>query len=184
MDTSPVGRTPVKLRLVAVGALALLAVGVTSGSAPANAQAAPTLTAISPNSGPEAGGSNVTLTGTNLDPDASITTVTFGPNEAPSVDCSDDTTCVVQTPPGTGTVDVVISNANGTSNAVQFTYVPPLRLLSAQPDVRPARRHDHVHRHRVQHGARCDAVRRRTARLLRRRSCSSTTTCTAVVPSV
>lgn len=48
--------------------------------------AAPTRTAISPNSGREAGGAFVTLTGTNLDPDASISTVTFGPNEAPSTE--------------------------------------------------------------------------------------------------
>jgi IPT/TIG domain len=138
VDASPVRRGSIQLGLVAAGALTVLAVGVVSGTAPVTAQASPTLTAISPNSGPEAGGSDVTLTGTNLDPDASITTVTFGSNEAPSVDCSDDTTCVVEAPPGTGTVDVVISNANGTSNVLPFTYIPPLAFTDAQPRSGPS----------------------------------------------
>ena len=174
---------PIKLRLVAAGALAVLAVGVTSGSAPVKAQASPTLTAISPNSGPEAGGSDVTLTGTNLDPDASITTVTFGPNEAPSVDCSDDTTCVVQTPPGTGTVDVVISNANGTSNAVQFTYIPPLSLLSANPT--SASPGDTITFTGTGFSTAPGATQFDAAQLVFfvDESCSSTTTCTAVVPA-
>lgn len=133
MDTSSLGRVATVRRLVVVGALALLAVGVTTGSGPANAQIVPTLSSISPSEGPAAGGTTVTLTGTGLTQDGSITEITFDQNRVLSQDCSSSTTCVVQSPPGVGTVDVVVLNSFGSSNPLQFTYLPPLGLDSANP---------------------------------------------------
>lgn len=137
METSSVGRVSIVRRLVAVGAFTVLAVGVTAGSAPASAQAAPTLTGISPLEGPEGGGTSVTLTGTDLTPDASITVIRFGANDAVSQDCSSSTTCVAESPPGVGTVNVVVETSFGTSNALKYTYLAPLELNSANPTSGP-----------------------------------------------
>jgi hypothetical protein len=81
---------------------------------------APTLTAISPNSGPAGGGTTVTLGGTYL----ASARVFFG--AALAIVLSDDATQVVVTaPPGTGTVDVTVQTPTGGSNAEPYTYIAP-----------------------------------------------------------
>jgi hypothetical protein len=64
----------------------------------------PTLTTVVPNSGPEAGGQSVLLTGTDL---AWTTDVTFGTTPAPFTGLS-DTQTLTTSPAGTGTVLVSI----------------------------------------------------------------------------
>ncbi|MYS87497.1 IPT/TIG domain-containing protein [Embleya scabrispora] len=87
--------------------------------------AAPTVTSIGPDSGPEAGGTVVSITGTDL---AGATGVTFGPGRpATSVSCT-ATSCTVTAPPGPGAgrVDVRVSTAGGTSAsnpADRYTYI-------------------------------------------------------------
>ena len=79
--------------------------------------APPVVTGISPASGPNAGGTQVTITGTGLD----LATVMAGPNPA----TLNDTTLTFTSPPGSGTVDVVVSTAFGSSaltGADQFQY--------------------------------------------------------------
>lgn len=87
---------------------------------------APTVTGVSPSSGPVAGGTSVTITGTNL---LGTTTVDFG-----SVPADESTVTVdpsgasltVTSPAGTaGTVDVTVTTPGGTSalsTVDQFTY--------------------------------------------------------------
>jgi hypothetical protein len=81
----------------------------------------PTLSGISPSSGPPAGGTTVTLTGTNLQLTSSVY---FGSTSATLRSIS-DTDVTVTAPPGSGTVEVVTYNPGGESNAVSFTYAEP-----------------------------------------------------------
>ena len=93
------------------------------------------VTKISPSTGADSGGTTVTITGTDFDPTPGATTVSFGPNQATNVSCSDATTCTALSPGGSGTVDVQVSTpAGGTSAAVaadQFTYQTPVAGLYA-----------------------------------------------------
>ena len=82
----------------------------------------PTVTAIAPISGPPAGGTNVTITGTNF---AGATAVNFGSTATPSFTVSSATSITATSPPGSGTVDVTVTTPAATSltsAADQFTY--------------------------------------------------------------
>jgi hypothetical protein len=90
-----------------------------------NAAATPTVTGLSPTSGPGGGGTPVTITGTNF---VSGATVSFGGNAASNVVVMSATTITCTSPAGTGVVDVIVTDANGTStpNANdKFSYVAP-----------------------------------------------------------
>ncbi|HEY3477613.1 MAG TPA: IPT/TIG domain-containing protein, partial [Streptomyces sp.] len=83
----------------------------------------PVVTAVSPATGPPAGGTTVTVSGSHL---AGATDVTFGAgHSATAVDCS-DTSCTAHSPAGAvGTVDVQVTTAGGTSAisaADRFSY--------------------------------------------------------------
>lgn len=84
--------------------------------------APPTITSISPNSGPLAGGTTVILTGTNL---TDATAVSFGATIA-SFAVNSDTQITATSPGGSaGTVNVTVQTAGGTSTtsaSTQFTY--------------------------------------------------------------
>src|SRR6202035_5852832 len=88
---------------------------------------APTITGISPNSGPGTGGTVVTITGTNFSTASGATTVAFGGTAGTSVSCSSTTSCAASSPVGSGTVDVTATVGGQTSatGAVDlFTYAP------------------------------------------------------------
>ena len=73
--------------------------------------APPTVTSVSPNNGPAAGGTAVTITGTNF---ASGATVTFGSTAATNVTVVNSTTITATTPAGSaGAVTVTVTNSNG-----------------------------------------------------------------------
>ncbi|WP_330177520.1 IPT/TIG domain-containing protein [Streptomyces sp. NBC_01498] len=97
---------------------------------------APTITSVSPGSGPAEGGTAVTVTGTGLEG----ADITFGPgNPATDVTCT-DTTCTVTAPPGTGTVDVQATTPGGTSavtSAGQYTYVVPAADIDVDLNAQP-----------------------------------------------
>jgi hypothetical protein len=87
-----------------------------SGGAP------PTVTALSPNSGPAAGGTSVTITGTNF---SGVTAVKFGTSNATSYTVVSTTQITAVSPVGSGVVYVTVAAAGGTSSAgaaSQFTY--------------------------------------------------------------
>ncbi|MGB8946890.1 MAG: IPT/TIG domain-containing protein [Streptomyces sp.] len=90
-----------------------------------NAPPAPAVTAVSPASGTTAGGTPVTVTGTNL---SGATGITFGANPATGITCT-ATSCTATTPAGAaGTVDVRVTTPAGTSpntGADDYTYVAP-----------------------------------------------------------
>jgi CSLREA domain-containing protein/uncharacterized repeat protein (TIGR01451 family) len=89
-----------------------------------NLGCAPTITSISPNSGPEAGGTVVTLNGTDFA--IGSTFVTFGATVASAVNCTTTSVCEATSPAGTGVVSVSATTAAGTSPdtaADDFTYI-------------------------------------------------------------
>ncbi|KUL43820.1 cell surface protein [Streptomyces sp. NRRL F-4489] len=74
---------------------------------------------ISPNQGSTGGGTTVTITGTNL---AGATAVHFGSKLA-TITANTATSVTVISPSGTGTVNVTVTTAGGTSNPLPFYYV-------------------------------------------------------------
>jgi hypothetical protein len=94
--------------------------------------AAPAVTGISPNTGPAAGGTQVTISGSNL----SAGTVAFGATSATGVVCT-ASSCTATAPAGSGTVDVRVTTTGGTSaivSADQFTYQAPPGPANLIPD--------------------------------------------------
>ncbi|GAB6178797.1 hypothetical protein JCM14036_01160 [Desulfotomaculum defluvii] len=82
----------------------------------------PELDGISPNDGPLAGNTSVTLTGTGF---FSATGVNFGATPAASYTIDSDIQITAISPAGTeaGAVDVTVTGPGGASDAVTFTYL-------------------------------------------------------------
>jgi hypothetical protein len=109
--------------------LKLIDTPVTAAQIPAlqteacNAVVAPTVTGINPPSGPLAGGTSVTITGSLL---TGATAVRFGANNATAFTVNSDTQISATSPPGAaGAVDVTVTTGSGTSAITpsdQFTY--------------------------------------------------------------
>lgn len=120
---------------------------------PSASASLPTVTAVSPAAGPPAGGTEVTITGTDLAP---ASRVQFGGLDAPSFACA-STSCTAISPPGHGHVDITVTTAAGTSATSAgdgFTYLGPvlsrLRVLPARivPDGVAASARGKLHRQR------------------------------------
>jgi IPT/TIG domain len=103
--------------------------------------AAPVVTAISPSSGPASGGTGVWISGSAL---STASSVMFGTATATSFTVvSDNVVEVLGSAAGTGTVNVTVTTAGGTSavtTADQFTYTasPQPAIISASPSTGPA----------------------------------------------
>src|SRR5216683_2432145 len=85
--------------------------------------APPTVTSLVPNHGSPAGGMSVTVTGTSF---MAVTAVTFGVAAATTYTVVNATQITATSPAGTGTVDVTVTTASGTSPtsaADQFIFV-------------------------------------------------------------
>ncbi|MBF6296968.1 IPT/TIG domain-containing protein [Nocardia amamiensis] len=95
---------------------------------------APTLTSISPTSGPVTGGTTVILTGTGF---TGATAVFFGILPATSFTVNSPTQITAVSPVGIGTVPVTVTTPGGTSNGIPFTYVLPPILFFLNPLVGP-----------------------------------------------
>ena len=100
----------------------------------------PTVTGISPTSGPAGGGASVIITGSGFN---SGTTVKFGTTSA-TVTAESATQITATAPAGAGIEDVTVTTAgetSATSSADQFTYVPSVTGVSpssARPAAAPA----------------------------------------------
>jgi hypothetical protein len=90
--------------------------------------AAPTIGGIAPSSGPAAGGTSVTITGTNL---SGVTSVTIG-GTAATLGANSATSIVVTAPAGTaGARDVVVTTAGGNATSTGgYSYIATLTLTS------------------------------------------------------
>ena len=93
---------------------------------------------MQPSSGPVAGGTAVTITGTNFSSAPGATSVSFGSNASTTVSCASTTVCTATSPAAAaGTVDIIVT-VDGSSSAAnaddKFTYV----ALSTVPVAVPA----------------------------------------------
>lgn len=133
-------RTPSTFRRPRLAALSVcLAAFLVAGALlvagdPAEAAPAPTLTSAAPASGPLAGGTVVTLTGTGFDAGA---TVDFGGTPAAVVNVV-SATSITATTPAHATGDVVVTVTNGDGQAATLTggfrfLGPPPTLASIDP---------------------------------------------------
>ncbi|VVE76123.1 autotransporter outer membrane beta-barrel domain-containing protein [Pandoraea anapnoica] len=97
----------------------------------------PTVTGVSPSQGSTAGGTSVTITGTNL---ADVTSVIFGGTSA-SITSKTATQIIATSPAGSaGTVDITVTSPGGTSavsGADQFTYVNAPTVSNVSPSSGP-----------------------------------------------
>jgi hypothetical protein len=82
---------------------------------------APEITKVDPPQGSPEGGTTVTITGTGF---VSGVKVSFADNPAANTTLVDDTTVTVETPPGEGVVDVIVTNPDGqkATAASAYTY--------------------------------------------------------------
>jgi len=96
----------------------------------------PTVSSINPSSGPAAGGTSVTITGTNF---TGATAVTIGGTAATGFTVVNSTTITAVTPAGTaGTASVVVTTSGG-SNAANtlYTYVAAPTVTAISPTSGP-----------------------------------------------
>ncbi len=130
--TAPAGSGTVDVRVATEGGTSATFAGDTFTFYPV-----PTITSISPASGSTAGGTSVTITGTNL---SSTSAVSFGGTGA-TYAINSDTSVTATAPAGTGTVDLRVTTIGGTSAtsaADQFTYVTGPAVTSISPSSGPA----------------------------------------------
>ncbi len=97
----------------------------------------PTVSSVSPTSGPQAGATSVTITGTGF---TAASAVDFGSTAASSFTVDSATQITAVSPAGTGTVDITVTTPAGTtatSSADQFTYNPPPTVTGVSPNNGP-----------------------------------------------
>jgi formylglycine-generating enzyme required for sulfatase activity len=99
--------------------------------------APPTIASVSPSSGPEGGGTSVTIVGSNL---AATSAVTFGGVPATGLSVAGDTTITATTPAGAaGAADVTVTTPGGTVVASgAFTFHADLMVPSEYPTIQSA----------------------------------------------
>ena len=96
----------------------------------------PTVSGISPSSGPSGGGTTVTLTGTNL---SGTYLVQFGTSTATDVTVVSPTEVTAVSPGGTGSVTVSLTTPGGeVVSPTEFTYVPPPTVSGISPSSGPS----------------------------------------------
>lgn len=90
----------------------------------------PTVTSVTPDAGSEAGGTKVTITGTNF---TGASAVRFGTGDAESFTVESESSISALSPEGNGPVDVTVSSAAGTSATSpgdRFSYDKPGAVLA------------------------------------------------------
>jgi IPT/TIG domain len=96
----------------------------------------PTVTGLSPSTGPAAGGTSVTITGTHF---TYATAVKFGSTPATSFVVDSPTEITATAPAGAGTVRVTVTTWAGTScSRDYYTYVPSPAVTGVSPPAGPA----------------------------------------------
>ena len=137
---SPPGRTIESMAYDAASSQLLVFGGQTSGGALAGDTwliGAPTVTALSPSSGPVAGATTVVITGTGFTGAPATGAVMFGSSPATSYTVNSATQITATSPAGAlGTVDVTVTTPDGasaTSALDQFTYQAAPTISAVSP---------------------------------------------------
>jgi hypothetical protein len=95
--------------------------------------ALPVVTSIAPTSGPTAGGTIVTITGTGF---TGALAAGFGPSDATNIAVASDTQVIAVSPAGTGTQNVTVVTPGGRSAinaAAQFSYAASVPTSGSSP---------------------------------------------------
>jgi len=130
--TSPAGKGSVDVTVTTPGGTS-----ATSSADQFSYAPAPSVTGVSPSEGPEAGGTSVTITGTNL---GKASAVRFGSTAAKGFKVNSGTSITAESPAGKGSVDVTVTTPGGTSatsSADHFSYVSPPSVSSVSPSEGP-----------------------------------------------
>jgi hypothetical protein len=142
----------------------------------------PTVTGVSPGKGPGAGGTEVTITGTNL---TGATAVSFGANAAMSFTVNSQSSITAVSPPGTGTVDVTVTTPEGTSplsRKDRFRFTPMVTGVSPNSGSTAGGTSVTISGSGFALGATATRIKF-GSRFSKSVECTSTTTCTAVAPA-
>jgi alpha-tubulin suppressor-like RCC1 family protein len=128
--------SPVPVSVMGIGQVAGIAGGgshsLSLGAPP------PSVSGVSPNSGPQSGGTAVSIAGANL---GEASAVRFGANAASSFTVESATSITATAPPGTGIVDVSVTTPVSTSTANagdKFSYLPPPAVTKVKANKGPA----------------------------------------------
>ncbi len=135
--TIPNGTYPLST-VTCMAASECIAAGGLDGGITLVLPASPNISSITPSSGPDSGGTEVTITGSNFN---QATSVNFGSNAATSFQVINDDTIEASTPPGNSSVTVSVSNPIGTStsassfqyNSYSYTPINPSRICDTRP---------------------------------------------------
>jgi CSLREA domain-containing protein len=130
--TAPVGTGTVNLRVTTS-----LGTSATSSADLFTYLGVPTVSKVTPAQGPLAGGTAVTIAGTNF---ASPATVMFGTTPATNIAVVSGSKITAIAPAGTGTVNVTVGTAGGTSaisSADQYNYLAPPAVSAISPNQGP-----------------------------------------------
>jgi alpha-tubulin suppressor-like RCC1 family protein len=98
----------------------------------------PSVSGVSPASGPQPGGTSVTITGANL---GEASAVHFGATAASSFTVNTATSITAVSPAGAGVVDVTVTtpvSTSGTSASDKFSYLPPPTVTKVKANKGPA----------------------------------------------
>jgi CSLREA domain-containing protein len=131
--TSITALAPAGAGTVDITIVTTIGTSATSASDQYTFETVPAVTAISPTSGPAAGGTSVTIAGANF---TGATAVDFGAIAATSFTVINPTTITATSPAGAGTVDVTVTTPAGTSStsaADQFTYQAAPTVTAVSP---------------------------------------------------
>lgn len=116
----------------------LCALGALGFADEAQAQSPPIIASVSPNTGPAGGGTTVTIGGVFF---TGTTAVFFNGIPAASFNVISSVQVIATSPPGTGTVDITMTNGVGTSGPNppndQFTYVQAPTVTGVNPNTGP-----------------------------------------------
>jgi alpha-tubulin suppressor-like RCC1 family protein len=128
--------SPVPVAVTGLGQVAGIAAGgahsLSFGPPP------PSVSGISPSSGPQPGATAVTITGANL---TEASAVRFGASAASSFTVNSATSITAVSPPGTGVVDVTVTtpvSTSATNAADKFAYLPPPTVAKVKVNKGPA----------------------------------------------
>jgi hypothetical protein len=129
-------QSPTSITAISPPGTGTVDVSVTIGSVVSAVSAAdrfdygPTVSTVSPSSGPPRGGTSVIITGVNL---TGATAVKFGSEPAAKFTVRSATSITAVSPAGAGTVDITVTTPGGTSPTVstdRFTYETTIARLS------------------------------------------------------